>query len=236
MVCLKMRVKKLTEVTLYGEHAGPGVQKGVNYGTEKFVSFFDMKIEDKYLTPFDFYALMDGFGFRSLCVPIIKIFDTLDELLEYEVENHITHVGVQEDENWWEGFVGKPWDVIALNKDLEQVLFYIKKKSEAFKAKANAKKRGERTPRADLPIEFITAQDEFELYLTENRLNDVLGHYGKITDKSQMGQYIKYMMEDAKEDFFKDNMDMFNAVPDKLKGKVFSITGKIVSKLLFKYI
>ena len=74
------------------------------------------------------------------------------------------------------------------------------------------------------------------MYLTENRLNDVLGHHGMITDKNQMGIYIRYMMEDAKEDFFKDNMDMFNAIPDKHKGKLFSITGKIVSKLLLKYI
>jgi len=236
LVCDKMRKEDLANVTLYGEFAGPTVQKGVNYGDTKFVIFFDIKINDEYITPLDFYSLMDGFGFRYMCVPIVKIFDTLNEALAFEVENRISIVGVDEEDNFWEGVVIKPWDCIALNKHLEQVLFYIKKKCEAFKAKANAKKRGSRDAKADEPLELTNAKEEFELYLTENRLNDVLGHHGMITDKSQMGTYIKYMMNDAKEDFLKDNMDLFNSVPDKHKGKIFSITGKIVSKLLFKYI
>ena len=35
----------ITELTLYGELAGPGIQSGVEYGDEKFIKFFDVAFQ-----------------------------------------------------------------------------------------------------------------------------------------------------------------------------------------------
>lgn len=230
-VCTFMRNTGIDSLILYGELAGPGVQSGVEYGDQKFFKFFDMCIDDKYITPKDFYLIMDDLGASNLTVPVVAKFETLDEALSFEVEGKESIVFPKEG-NVWEGVVIKPWEVIAVNKDEEQVLFYIKKKDPKF---ADKQKKSKDTKK-DVPIELANAQHAFSEYLTDIRLQDVFSKHGMITDQKQIGEYIKHMMNDAKEDFFKDCEDLFNDVPDKHKGKVFSITGQIVSKMLFKYI
>lgn len=221
-------------VILYGEFFGGNVQDGVDYGPNKDIIFFDIAIDEKYFTPKQFYAYFDAINHRNNTVPIVKIFDNIEEALKFDVEGKPTIVGIQKEDNSWEGVVYKPWDIIAVNKDDEQVLFYIKSKCEKFKDRASKKKS--RDTRADLPTELLQAQDAFSEYLTEQRVQDVFSHEGIITDQKDIGKYIRFVMDDAKEDFFKDHMDLFNSVPDNHKGKIFGITGKIVSKILFKFI
>ena len=134
--------------------------------------------------------------------------------------------------NTWEGVVIKPYDVIARNKDDESVLFYIKKKDPKFKDRQTKS----RDKKKDIPKELDDAQHAFSEFLTDVRLDDVFSKYGPIESKKDIGTYVKYMMNDAKEDFFKECMDLFNMVPDKHKGKVFSIAGKVVAPMLFKYV
>lgn len=230
-VCKHMRTYGIKDLTLYGEFAGPGVQSGVEYGDKKFVMFFDMTINGNYLTPQEFYVAMNRFEADDMVVPIVGRFATLKEALEFEVDGKESVVFPKEG-NVWEGVVIKPWDTIAVNKDDEQVLFYIKKKDPKFKDRQNKSK----DKRADLPQELLDAQHAFSEYLTETRLQDVFSKHGPIEDQKQVGQYIKYMMEDAKEDFFKDCMELFNAVDDKNKGKIFSVTGKHVAPMLMKLV
>ncbi len=233
-VMAEMHARELTEVVLYGEFYGGNIQAGVNYGPEKDFIFFDVSIDEDMLSTKSFYNFMNVINASSLTVPIVGHFDSIDEAIRFEVENRITIVGAQEEGNGWEGVVIKPWDVIARNKDDEQVLFYVKKKSEAFKDRESVKKSKNKSK--DIPQELQTAQDIFASYLTEHRLHGVFGKEGMITEDKQFGQYIKFMMEDAKEDFLKDEIVVFNEVPDKYKGKIFSVTGKIVAPMLMKYV
>lgn len=236
-ICEQMHSGVLSEVNtvfLYGEFYGGNVQDGVDYGPDKDIIFFDIMVDSEYYTVKDFYEFMNLVNGSSLTVPLVADFKNLDDALKFDVEGKITIVGEQKEGNHWEGVVIKPWDVIARNSDDEQVLFYTKKKCEDFKDIQRKKKSID--TRAALPTELLKAQDAFSEYLTEQRLNDVFSKEGVITDQKDIGKYIRFVMEDAKEDFFKDYMDLFNDVPDKHKAKVFGITGKIVSKMLFKYI
>lgn len=230
-VCHWMRSIGYKDVIMYGEFAGPGVQSGVDYGPQKFVKFYDVVLDGEYQLWPVFLEFMGQVNGLEFVVPVAGEFETLEEALAFDVEGKLSLLNPVEG-NVWEGVVIKPWNVMDYNKDGEQVLFYIKKKDSHF---ADKQKKSKDT-RADLPQELLDAQHAFSEYLTEVRLQDVISKYGPITSQSQVGEYIKHMMNDAKEDFFKDCMELFMAVDDKNKAKVFSITGKVVAPMLMKLV
>lgn len=229
--CNFMRQSGITSMIFYGEFAGPGIQHGVEYGDKKFIKFFDVSINGKYESVEDFYNLMHDLESYHLTVPIVGTFDTIYDALEFKVDGKMSNVYPKEG-NVWEGVVIKPWDVIALDSNGDQQMFYIKKKDPKFKDRQTKSK----DLCKDAPQELLDAQHAFSEYLNEVRLNDVFSKYGIITSEKQVGEYIKYMINDAKEDFFKDCMDIFNSVDDKNKNKVFSIAGKIVAPMLMKMV
>jgi len=53
-----------------------------------------------------------------------------------------------------------------------------------------------------------------------------------------MGAYIKFMVEDAKEDFFKDSAVnvLFMNLSEKEKKAVFSVSGRMIAELLKEYL
>ena len=230
-VCHWMRSNGYSDVIMYGEFAGPGVQSGVDYGPTKFVKFFDVVLDGEYQPWSVFLDFMGQVGGIDFVVPVAGEFDTLEEALAFDVEGKLSIINPVEG-NVWEGVVIKPLNVIDYNKDGEQVLFYIKKKDSRF---ADKQKKSKDT-RADLPQELLDAQHAFNEYLTEVRLQDVFSKYGPIQSQKDVSTYIKYRIEDGKEDFFKDCKELFMAVDDKNKAKVFSATGKIVAPMIMKLI
>ena len=221
------------EVIVYGELYGKGIQGRINYGDKKDLIFYDICINGDYISPKAFYDIMAVWKSTEIAVPVVAIFETLDEALAFEVEHKITFVGVLEEDNFWEGVVIKPWDTIARNNLGEQVLFYIKKKTVDFGEKMKVKKH--KAP-VEVSQAFQDAEDIYSSYITENRLKSVFSQYGMIQSQKDMGAYIKHMVEDAKTDFFKDEMERFLALEPKEKAKLFSCTGKIVSVMLRKYV
>lgn len=233
-VCEYMYANGIMEMILFGELYGAGMHGRINYGPDKKIIFYDIVKDREYLTVKEFYSLFDAWGAFAHTVPIVGMFKSIDEALAMNIEEVITNVGVNEPENFWEGVVIKPFDVIARTDKGDQYLFYIKKKCEKFGEKMGVKKRKEKI---DASPELDLAQRTYAAYFTENRLLGIFSKYGKIEDQSQIGQYIRYMIEDTRADFFKDDMEVFNSVTnDKEKGKIFSIAGKIVSKMLMQYL
>lgn len=230
--CVYMREMDILNLRLYGELGGPGIQKGVYYGEDKFIVFFDIMIDDKYLPPNKFLDLMSQLDLFKFVVPVVRIYDSLEEALEFDIETFESYYCPQAN-NIAEGVVIKPFDIIVDDQNGDQVLFYIKKKSDKYKDRQNAPRS--KTP-VEIPQELADAQHAFSEYLTDVRLQDLFSKHGMITQDSQMGRYIKLMMEDAKEDFLKDCRDLLDEVADKDKRKVFAITGRIVSKMLMKYV
>ena len=74
---------------------------------------------------------------------------------------------------------------------------------------------------------------EFASYLTENRVLSVFSKQGVISEPKQLGQYIKWVLEDAIIDFKKDHPDL--EIDDKTAKIVFN-GGHLVVMLLKKHL
>ena len=105
--------------------------------------------------------------------------------------------------------------------------FLVKKKSEKFKEKESTKKL---KPKEDLSSEVVNLMLEFKSYINDNRMLSAFSKEGPIERPQEMGKYIKLIIEDAKEDFLKDNV-----VPDSLSEKeqklIFNVGGLVADKL-----
>lgn len=187
-----------THIRMYAELFGPGVQKGVYYGPEKRLAFFDMTVGDVFLAPKAFRELMIRLGLSHMVVPAIKIVQNLKDVLEFDCEfNSLLGVNREEGENLMEGIVGKPYALSFISPEGSR--FCIKRKNKKFE-----EKQGEKKPKREIPQEIFDLARLFELYITENRLLSVFSKNGPITDVSQIGDYIRWMLEDALEDFRKE--------------------------------
>lgn len=182
-------------VNVYGEIFGGNVQKGVDYGPNKRILFFDMRLNDKWYTQKEFYSFMKERGFGHLVVPMFDLAPDLNYALVYPVDKD--SMLLEKEDNTCEGAVIKPWNKVYESPDGE--LFYLKKKNDKFLEK----NKGPKTPREHVPDHPLKA--EFLLYLTENRLEGIFSKYGRIEKPQQIGEYIRYMLEDAKTDFLKEN-------------------------------
>ena len=225
-------VNGISDIIMYGELFGPGVQNRIDYGVGKKILFYDACQDGEYWTQHELLNFMSIHNFASLLVPQIGVFDTLEEALAVDVETLSCSLNPV-DGNIEEGVVIKPYDVIARNKDDEQVLFYIKKKSEVFAEKMSCKRVKvvkETTP------EFQEALATFELYLSPNRMMSVFSKEGEIESPKDMGRYIKLFGADARSDYIKDNNEQFMALDDKERGSLFKIAGKAGAKILKEYL
>ena len=68
-------------------------------------------------------------------------------------------------------------------------------------------------------------------YITENRLQNLFSKMGEIERPNQIGDYIRAMLQDAKEDFLKDFGDDFSALSAKDHKAVFNAGRKIAHML-----
>ena len=215
---------------IFGELYGGGIQNRVNYGKERHFRAFDIMKGGYMLSQYDFdyiFATIPGIyadDKLSLVCPFVAKFENLEEALAFDVSKFtsiLTPVDHPEGKlNLAEGIVIKPYDTCYQSP--EGSVFYLKMKNEKFKD--NEVKAPKLAPDAGL-IELQTA---FRGYLTENRMLDVFSKYGVIEKPSQIGEYIRYIMEDAKVDFLKE----FPYSGDKNADKVVFNGGPIILEML----
>jgi len=172
---------------VFGELYGPGINGRIDYGMEKQICFFDAEIDDVLLTQVeleDFLAELDLF---NMLPKEIKL-GTLEGCLNCDVDSGIK----------MEGIVIKPYEY---NFYSQRERFIIKKKSKAF-----ADKEGSAPVIKELKYsdEIYSIQRQFKSYITKNRVLDVCSKHGMITEMNQLGTYINYVLDDAREDFLKD--------------------------------
>jgi hypothetical protein len=201
-------------VQLYGEIFGKGIQNRINYGPDKYIKFYDIR-EDGLL--FDMSDIEDFLNWDFIKQYWVETYDklyTLDEALELEVpEEH-------------EGLVIKQY----MRKAPERLLCF-KKKNPKFeeKMKSNKPKKQKET---DPEVERL--KELFLPYINENRVLSVFSKEGEIQRPEQIGQYIKLVMEDAKEDFELEN-DLSNTDGGKMND-VFKTANREVVKILQQYL
>jgi hypothetical protein len=102
--------------------------------------------------------------------------------------------------------------------------FILKKKSDEFAEKMKVKQ-----PKAKISNEVMKANLEFRSYITDNRILGIFSKHGELENMKNFGKYINLVLDDAKEDFLKDN-DISDMEP-KAQKQVFSVGGLIAQKL-----
>lgn len=204
-------------VRLFGELFGPGIQKGVRYGGEKRVLYFGIMLND-ILMPF---RELERFIPPAYLVPIVAIVGDLENAIEFDTR--FDSLVMREPNNICEGVVIQPHTVVYFNMHGDP--FLLKKKNAEFLEK----QRAEKPAVVDSEVERLHA--EFASYITDNRLQSVFSKYGKIETPSQIGDYIRLLLADAKEEFLKDFGADLAALDKAQQKSVYNVGSQIVDML-----
>jgi len=209
-------------VRLYGELFGKGVNKGVDYGDEKQILFFDMSIDGIIVSYDDFHANMTAFGLPT--TPFVMK-GSLDETRAFDVETFNSKV-LNIDDNVAEGIVIRPVKEIFYG----HTRFILKKKSEKFKENKKPKKAEKIVdPVVDKWHPIVLS------YVTEMRLSSLFSKMGEIENPKDIEKYMKEYVKDVKEDFLKDHDYLVESVTKKQDKQIFNISKHVV-KMLNKYL
>jgi Rnl2 family RNA ligase len=214
-----------SELNVYGELFGKGIQRRINYGNEKYIRFFDLRIDDVMMSPVEMEDIFSLLNIEDMLVPNFGVVKGLNKALEFDVEDKVTLVN-PEGGDLIEGIVIKPYNGMF---QVDGGIFYLKKKREKFK---ESKPKKERVP-VDSKLEYL--QNAFRDYITENRVLGIFSKYGEIEKPTQIGEYIKYVLEDSKSDFLKDYSDEMDDLDKKGMKYVYNVSKDVV-KLLEKYL
>lgn len=229
-------------VSIYGEIYGgnyPGiktdvsqVQKGVLYSPNIEFIAFDMKVDGKYLSYHEFAGVMERYN-----IPYSRpiFYGSLDECLEYPNTYNslipLMHGLEPLKENICEGNVIRPINSLFLpNK--ERVI--LKNKNEKFTEKHKKKPKKSFKPKEHLAAHVVEIINEADVYVTENRLNNVLSKIGDITIKDY-GKVLGAFSKDITDDFYKENPELISKIENNSQKKtVGQAINKKASRLLSK--
>jgi len=237
----KLAMKLNQQINVYGELFGPGIQKGVYYGTDKDFRIFDISIDGVFMPPSELWKFITFNLFnilpQQILVPYIEIVKDFKTALEYDTKfnSHIrpwmnVHFNPLNKENLVEGVVIKPYEKVYLNHNDSP--FMLKKKNEEFKQKQHSQNTYIRSPFSE---EVKDIKNNFLEYVNDNRLQGIFSKAGMIESKTQIGYYIGLLIVDARKDFLKDveiDLDFFS----KKEIKFIFNCGEYCFKLISNYI
>jgi len=181
-------------IRVFGETFGPGIQKGVNYGGQKRLLFFDIMIGSCLCTYKQFFEYFEGH--QELIVPVVGYCDNLVDALAFDTNFNSKLNDIKDNE--CEGIVIKPFDRIFISN--VGSLFYVKKKNEKFKEKTKRKTK----PKPEWSDTVNNLRNTFLAYVNKERLESVFSKFGRIEDRKDIGKYIGYFMKDATDTFKKE--------------------------------
>ncbi len=220
---------KPIQVILYGELYGKGIQKRINYGDKKYIKFYDIRfiMEDEssvFLPVYLFYHLFHELEFNELASPMISKFKNLNDALEMDVENIKTHCFELSNigEDFVEGVVIKPLH----NSNTR---FYIKKKTKRFSEDNHNKKNKKELTNEEK--QALNLRESFEEYINENRINSAISKFGPV-EKPQYSEFIKFVINDALNDFIKDYENEYNKLNKKEQRLITKGAGKIIVRYI----
>lgn len=192
----------------YAELVGPKINGRIKYG-EKSLYLLDVLENNKII----------NYHTHNL-----KIADnlTFEEAINFDITNLYSQIAPEIDgkKQYAEGIVIRPQNKEYFAPNGSR--FILKKHTPHFDEIKGTKQIREPKVLSELQLEFLN-------YVNENRLVSIFSKHGPIKDRTEMGKYIKLLVEDAKEDFIK-------IFPGEHDRDTFSMGGKIAPKLLLKYI
>lgn len=198
-------------IQFYGEYAGAGIQKRIDYGKDKFIHLFTLRIFDdilnkptgRILSVKEFDEILEKYGLLHMRAYSFGIFDSLEEAMAFNVEDVLEPSNPVEG-NQIEGVVIKPYDDVFVSPVGE--MFYIKKKSIKFSEKKQKKLPKTEREEVEISPRLIEMKEKFLEYITENRLEGIFSKMGKrIEHPKQIREFLPAMLDDAIADFEKDN-------------------------------
>jgi Rnl2 family RNA ligase len=219
--------KNKCSLNVFGELFGNGIQRRINYGSEKYILFFDMMVDGKMMSPVETEDIFSSLNIEDMLVPNFGTVKGFNKALEFDVESRTTLVN-PDGNDLIEGVVIKPYYGIFQVDDVGT--FYLKKKAEKFAERSKPKR--ERPP-VDSNLQFL--QDTFRDYINENRVLSVFSKHGEIERFEDIGIYIKAVIEDAKKDFEKDYFSEVEKLEKKDVRYVYNVSKSVV-ELLKKYL
>ena len=230
---------------VFGEFAGGGIQKGMNYGDKDFY-VFDVLVRtengnDAYLDDYCMESFCNTFGFKMAPLLARGSFDDLskmnndfDSVLNYyndlvksvgleEANKHVFGYLASGEQNIAEGFVLKPCFPKFMPNGSRVA---IKCKNSKFSEKAKSDKPIK-------PKEELTEQDskiyfDFEPYITVNRINNVVSKIGKPGPKD-FGKVMGLTMKDVLEEAEREGLTLVPADnPDRVKKALVKTTQDVL--------
>lgn len=215
-------------LNIYGELIGPGIGKGVKYNKEKEIRIFDIVANGELLPPAQVVRLLTNLQISAWYAPVVAVTRQLHMALAIKI-NIPTKMAPFEKDNIMEGVVIKPYFKTYI--DGNSTPFMLKKKNAEFKEKEKAPK--ERKP---LASKVILLNTSFKRFISQTRLDNIFSKWGEISAPNEISDYIKYMLEDAKEDWFKHQDKHILADLDKVERRAVFNVGSIIANMLKKYL
>ena len=216
-----------TSIRLFGELFGDGIQKGVDYGRQKQIRFFDLMQNNLFKSTKDLKSFFGYNNLTDLLVPEVGIVDSFEEAMEFDT--NFNSLLSDKPDNLIEGIVIKPYEIVLI--DGNGSLFYVKKKNEEFKEKQKVKKKIAETVYSD---EVNKLKENLLSHINDNRVQSVFSKEGGISSQKDIGKYIQMIQQDALEDFKKENIISDNLT--KQERKYIMNVGKEIKELLNKYL
>ena len=201
-------------IQLYGEVFGKGIQNRIHYGPDKYIKFYDIRLNGQMLT---LREIQDNFIWELLKIYWVETYGPIDYNSTFSLEVPEEH----------EGLVIKQYNRVNSNDHLLR----FKKKNLKFEEKMKSKK-SKKQKETDPEVERL--KELFLPYINENRVKSVFSKEGEIDKPEQIGEYIKLVMEDAKEDFELEN-ELSNVDRGKLND-VFKTANREIVKILQQYL
>lgn len=217
--------KSKNTIKWYSEYFGNGIQNRINYGPDKYIRLFGIRIEDgPLISPKEFYELIGELKLTHILIPVYGKASSLEEALNWDTKVK-SPLGVDEGQVT-EGIVIKPFNKTYVSPIGET--FFLKKKNEEFKEKMKVKVKKE----ANVDPRLHALFEDFVGYLTESRMKGIFSKEGKkITSPNQIGVFLPLILDDAKKDWKKDHPDV---TLDKKEEKIVFNGGKFIVDLLRK--
>ena len=189
-----------TTLQFYGEYYGGEIQRRITYGPDKdlkYIHLFGLRRfegESSFIIPpVDFDSFLEKYNMKQFRSTVIAFCETLEAALNIDISG-ILEPSNPVGKNTIEGVVIKPYLRNIYNQD---GIFYIKKKNEKF---------GERNKKPETAPEIVNLNSVFSEYITVNRVEGIYSKLGKrIRQPSEVGDYIRAVLDDAKKDFLKDH-------------------------------
>ncbi len=177
---------------VYGEIAGPAIQKGVDYGDDKKLYIFDYFDGEK----FSRIPLFErGFDYAPLLLEQVAskntYDDTLTDVLGYLNTDPVSQINPKED-NVVEGYVVRCLSMPMLTDDTR---FVFKVKHPKFDEKVKGSPKERKFDDTDYTI--------VDQYINENRVQSALSKFPGYK-KHQIGDVMREIAKDVEEDMKKD--------------------------------